>query len=130
MTQNRSVSNIVPFDGGFKDGIRERKVELESTKHLRNRKKAPLFLAGPIPFEWIRRLPNPVCRLALVVRAFMHMRRTNQLTINSEICRHAGLTGPNQKQRAVSALAKTSLFEVESHQGRCPVVRISAHRQE
>ena len=107
--------------------IRERKVPLESTRHLRSRKKAELFLAGPISFEWIRALPNPVCRLALVVRAFMHMRRTDHLAITAEVCREAGLTGPHQRQRAVAALAKSGLFEVEQHRGRKPVVRILVH---
>ncbi len=89
--------------------FRERKVRLESTRHLSSRKIAKLFLAGPIPFEWIRALPSPVCRLALVVRAFMHMRRTNYLAITAEVCREAGLTGRHQRQRAVAALAKTGL---------------------
>ena len=107
--------------------ILERKVRLESTRHLGSRNKAKLFLAGPIPFEWIRALPSPVCRLALVVRAFMHMRRTDHLAITTEVCREAGLTGPHQRQRAVAALAKSGLFEVEQHRGRKPVVRTLVH---
>ena len=108
-------------------GILERKIPLESTRHLRSQKKAELFLTGPIPFEWIRTLPSPVCRLALVVRAFMHMRRTNYLATTAEVCREAGLTGQHQRQRAVAALARTGLFEVERHRGRKPVVRTLSH---
>ena len=107
--------------------ILERKIPLESTRYLRNRKKAELFLAGQIPFEWIRALPSPVCRLALVVRAFMHMRHTDHLAITTEVCREAGLTGQHQRQRAVAALAKSGLFEVEQHRGRKPVVRALTH---
>ncbi len=106
--------------------IRERKVRLESTRHLGSRKKAKLFLAGPIPFEWIRALPSPVCRLALVVQAFMHMRRTDHLAITAEVFREAGLTGRHQRQRAVAALTNTGLFEVERRRGRRPVVRALA----
>ena len=42
-------------------------------------------------------------------------------------CREAGLTGPHQRQRAVAALARSGLFEVEQHRGRKPVVRALAH---
>ncbi len=132
ITDKPTANNVGQYGDGLIENISERKIELESTKHLRkpNRKKASLFLAGPVPFEWIRSLPCPVCRLALVVRAFMYMRSTNQLTINSEICRHAGLMDRNQKQRAVSALAKTDLFEVERHRGRCPVAHTPTRCEE
>ena len=126
MTYQHPVHGTGHLGDSASGEILERKVRLESTRHLGSRKKAGLFLAGPIPFEWIRALPSPVCRLALVVRAFMHMRRTDHLAVTAEVCREAGLKGKSQRQRAVAALAKTGLYGVERHRGRRPVVRLLA----
>jgi hypothetical protein len=53
----------------------------------------------------------------------MMMRRTKELKLTQAVFTHAGIDSKDQRQRAVEALQRTGLYEIERNRGKCPVAR-------
>ena len=84
-----------PILASVPDGdVPAERVDTASSKSRRKR-RASLFLKGPISFGWIREyIQSPTDRLLLVLRAHGDMRHSNEVSGAAAVVRDAGIDLP------------------------------------
>jgi len=120
------ASMPAPILASVPDGdVPAERVDTASSKSRRKR-RASLFLKGPISFGWIRDyIQSPTDRLLLVLRAHGDMQHSNEVRVSRAVLRDAGIADRKADYRAIKRLEASGALSVSRKPGRRPVIRLA-----
>ncbi len=90
------------------------------------------FIAGPIPLPWITAaaaLPGKAMQTAMAIWFLAGVRRSSCVTLTTCLVKKFSVL-PDAKRRALKALEKAGLIQVDRGRGRNPIVTIQTLEQE
>jgi len=124
MAEHGASANLIPAFVPDVNVPEERVSTGSVARHQAQR--AGRFLKGPVPLTWIRKhVQCATDRLLLTLRAHADMRRSNEVRVNADVLRDAGISDRKTAYRAIERLEESGALTVSRKRGRRPVVSFS-----